>query len=404
MNVTISAAHLTGQITPPASKSFAHRQLIAAALSDAPTTLFIDNPSDDITATLACISALGAGISLASDNRTYTVTPITSVPKKVSLFCAESGSTLRFLLPVTAALGTHATFSGSGRLPQRPNRELISAMEKHGICATASLLPLTLSGQLEGGLYEIPGNVSSQYITGLLLALPMLCSDSRILFTTPVESASYLSITCQVLEQFGITVKVLPDGYLIPGNQHYRSVGSLTTEGDWSSAVFWYCANQMGHHITLDGMNLTSCQGDRAVLQQLEMLGSVVDVSQTPDSLPALAVAACTFPGTTRFTGAGRLRIKESDRLSAVYQMLTALGQQAEEFQDELIVHGGKPFIGGTVNGCRDHRIVMAAALAASVSKAPVTITDAEAVSKSYPRFFKHYVDLGGKIHGQYPG
>ena len=404
MNVTISASALSGNITPPASKSFAHRQLIAAALADAPSTIIIDQPSDDIAATVSCIEQLGAKVSVSADGNTFAVTPVSAVPDEATLFCGESGSTLRFLLPVASALGIHATFSGSGRLPQRPNQALISAMALHGVSSTDHFLPLTLSGKLESGVYEIPGNISSQYITGLLLALPLLSGDSRIRFTTPVESMAYLTITCHVLKQFGIDVEELPDGYLVRGNQHYHSPGTLTTEGDWSSAVFWHCANKMGHCVLLNGMNPESCQGDRDVIRQLDMLGGTIDVSQTPDSLPALAVAACTHPGVTRFTGAARLRLKESDRLTAVSQMLTALGQHADELQDELIVYGGTPFTGGTVNGCRDHRIVMAAALAASIANGSVTITDAEAVSKSYPHFFSHFSDLGGTIHGQYPG
>lgn len=404
MNVTISASVLSGSITPPASKSFAHRQLIAAALADAPSTIIIDQPSDDISATVSCIEQLGAKVSVSADGKTFAVTPVSAVPDEATLFCGESGSTLRFLLPVASALGIHATFTGSGRLPQRPNQALISAMALHGVSSTGHFLPLTLSGQLESGIYEIPGNISSQYITGLLLALPLLRSDSRIRFTTPVESMAYLTITCHVLKQFGIDIEELPDGYLIRGNQHYHSPGSLTTEGDWSSAVFWHCANKIGHRVQLNGMNTESCQGDRDVIRQLDMLGGIIDVSQTPDSLPALAVAACTHPGTTRFTGAARLRLKESDRLTAVSLMLTALGQHVDELPDELIVHGGSAFGGGTVNGYRDHRIVMAAALAASIANGPVTITDAEAVSKSYPRFFSHFSDLGGTIHGQYPG
>lgn len=404
MNVTISASALSGSITPPASKSFAHRQLIAAALADAPSTIIIDQPSDDISATVSCIEQLGAKVSVSADGKTFAVTPVYAIPEKATLFCGESGSTLRFLLPVASALGIHATFTGSGRLPQRPNQALISAMALHGVSSTGHFLPLTLSGQLESGIYEIPGNISSQYITGLLLALPLLSSDSRIRFTTPVESMAYLTITCHVLNQFGIDIEELPDGYRIRGNQHYHSPGSLTTEGDWSSAVFWHCANKIGHRVQLNGMNTESCQGDRDVIRQLDMLGGIIDVSQTPDSLPALAVAACTHPGTTRFTGAARLRLKESDRLTAVSLMLTALGQHVDELPDELIVHGGNPFTGGTVNGYRDHRIVMAAALAASIANGPVTITDAEAVSKSYPHFFSHFSDLGGTIHGQYPG
>lgn len=404
MDIIISASALSGTVDIPASKSFAHRQLIAAALADQSTTIQMNARSADIDATASCINAMGADAALLSNNTGYIVSPIAKIPDEASLFCCESGSTLRFLLPVAAALGIRAAFTGTGRLPQRPNQVLIDQMRSHGITADSDYLPLAISGTLQSGLYEIAGNVSSQYITGLLLALPLLPGNSQIRFTTPLESAAYLNITCAVLHQFGIRVERTPDGYLIPGNQSYLSPVNITTEGDWSSAVFWHCANRMGHRITITGLNNTSCQGDKSVLQQLQGLGSEIDVSQTPDSLPALAVTACTFPGITRFTGAGRLRIKESDRLKAVADMLTALGQKVQEHPEGITVYGGAPFTGGRVNGCNDHRIVMAAALAASLSQSPVTITDAEAVRKSYPAFFKDFAALGGNIHGQYPG
>lgn len=400
MNITLSAAPLAGTVQIPASKSFVHRQLIAAALADQPTTLYVNAASADIEATLHCIEEMGAKVTILPDENGYQIRPIRHIPEKATFFCNESGSTLRFMLPVAAALGISARFTGAGRLPQRPNAPLIDVLQQHGICATDHLLPLDLTGKLSGGVYEIAGNISSQYITGLLLALPLCEKDSEIRFTTALESAAYLDITVHVLQQFGIHVKKRNSGYYVPGKQRYLSSGTLTVEGDWSSAVFWHCANRMGHSVHMEGLNATSCQGDRAVLQQLQMLGGEIDVSQTPDSLPALAVAACTVKGITRFTGAGRLRIKESDRLTAVTEMLTALGQRVTEEKEGLIVYGGHPFTGGTVDGCNDHRIVMAAALAASCALDKVTIIGAEAVQKSYPRFFDDYIRLGGKMHG----
>lgn len=400
MDITLSKAKLYGEVQLPASKSFAHRQLIAAALSNGPTTLFVNSTSADIEATVSCICALGAKADALPDGNGYRITPIASVPSQATLFCNESGSTLRFLLPLSAALGIQATFTGAGRLPQRPNKLLIDAMESHGVRATGDTLPLTLSGKLTGGTYMIAGNVSSQYITGLMLSLPLCREDSEILFTTPLESAAYLDITCHVLHQFGIQVAKTENGYRIPGKQAYLSPGSLETEGDWSSAVFWHAANAMGHAIRMTGLNNDSCQGDRQVNEQLKNLGGEINVSQTPDSLPALAAAACVYPGTTHFTGAARLRIKESDRITAVANMLSILGQPVEEEPDGLIVHGGHPFTGGVVDGCNDHRIVMAAALCATLSDTPVTILGAEAIQKSYPRFFDDFAMLGGNIHG----
>lgn len=398
MNLSIQNSKLQGTVLVPSSKSFAHRQLIAAALSDQPSKILVNALSEDIRATMDCIRSLGANVT--ETEGTLLVEPAASMPEKAHFSCKESGSTLRFMLPVAASLGMDATFTGTGRLPERPNAVLTEALRQHNINADRDFLPLHLSGKLTGGLYEIAGNISSQYITGLLLALPLCHQDSRIRFTTPVESAAYLNITLQVLSQFGIMVRKEADGYSVPGNQRYHSPAVIRTESDWSSAVFWHCANHMGSSILIEGLNPASCQGDRIITEQLKHLGGEIDVSQTPDSLPALAVAACLHNGETHFTGAGRLRIKESDRLAAIAAMLRALGQTVTEEAEGLWVLGGKPFTGGTVNGCNDHRIVMSTAIAACFADGPVTILGAEAINKSYPRFFDDLISLGGKVHG----
>lgn len=400
MKKTISPSFLQGSVHVPSSKSFAHRQLIASALAQGPTTLRLHPVSADIAATMECLKAMGCQVISGEVKNEYVVVPFEKRPTSLSLFCNESGSTLRFLLPVTAALGIPACFTGAGRLPLRPNKPLLDVMRLHGVHARGDGLPLELSGQLSVGMYAIPGNVSSQYITGLLLALPLLKGNSQIRFTTPLESAAYLDITVFVLRQFGISVLKTENGYDISGGQAYQSPAHIETEGDWSSAVFWYCANKMGHHIDIQGLRPDSCQGDRQILQQLDALGGEINVSQTPDSLPALAVAACIHPGITCFTGAGRLRIKESDRLTATAEMLRALGQRVDEKEDGLVVYGGNGFAGGSVNGYGDHRIVMAAALAASRASAPVMLSDAEAIEKSYPCFFEDFTALGGIVHG----
>ena len=398
MNIVIHPGKLRGIAEIPSSKSYAHRLLIAAALSDQPTEVRMNALNDDITATVGCLRALGAQIDRTATG--FRVHPIRKAPRTAELFCGESGSTLRFLIPVAAALGVNCTFTGAGRLPERPNLILTEALGAHGVYADNSFLPMTLSGQLQGGAYPIAGNVSSQYITGLLLALPLCDFDSEIVLTTKLESAAYIDITLETLAPFGIRTERTATGWHIPGGQKYRSPGIVNAEGDWSGAAFWHAANRMGHFVSLLGLNDDSCQGDRLVTWQLDHLGGRIDVSQTPDSLPALAVAACAHPGTTFFTGAARLRIKESDRLSAISNMLCALGQNVEEMQDGLIIHGGLPFKGGKVDGCNDHRIVMAAALAATLAREPVTISGAEAINKSYPRFFEDFALLGGKIHG----
>lgn len=384
MNVTIFPGALRGRIEIPSSKSFAHRLLIAAALSDTDTQVMMNAENDDIRATKACLDAL-------------------STPAPV-LCCRESGSTLRFMLPVTAAMGVTAQFTGEGRLPERPNAPLLEALRAHGVHVSGDFLPFKISGKLRGGEYKIAGNISSQYITGLLLALPLCDEDSEIVLTTGLESAAYVDITLDCLKQFGAVVHKTALGYKIPGGQRYRGPAAVTAEGDWSSAAFWMAANALGHDITCQGLNDSSLQGDAAILSQLKQLGGEIDVSGTPDSVPALAVTAALHPGTTRITNAARLRLKESDRLRAVHDMLTALHGDCEELPDGLVIRGVKTLKGGTVDGFHDHRIVMAAAIAATRASAPVTITGAEAVNKSYPAFFEHLSALGGNVHVKHPG
>ncbi|MBQ9951967.1 MAG: 3-phosphoshikimate 1-carboxyvinyltransferase [Clostridia bacterium] len=397
MNIVIHPGKLRGIAEIPSSKSYAHRLLIAAALSDQPTEVRMNALNDDITATVGCLRALGAQIDRTATG--FRVHPIRKAPRTAELFCGESGSTLRFLIPVAAALGVNCTFTGAGRLPERPNLILTEALGAHGVYADNSFLPMTLSGQLQGGAYPIAGNVSSQYITGLLLALPLCDFDSEIVLTTKLESAAYIDITLETLAPFGIRTERTATGWHIPGGQKYRSPGIVNAEGDWSGAAFWHAANRIGSSVDCLGLNENSVQGDRAIASMLSRLGSEINVSDTPDLVPALAVAAAAHPGITRITGAARLRIKESDRLRTVADMLHALGCSADELEDGLVIRGGAPFSGCTIDGCNDHRIVMAAAIAATIADGPVTITDAQAVNKSYPAFFETFNALGGHSH-----
>lgn len=399
MNAVLHPGLLRGSVRVPPSKSAAHRMLIAAALADAPTEMEISALNEDILATIGCLRALGAEIEYTDAG--LRVRPIgASLRAQASLSCGESGSTLRFMLPVAAALGVECTFSGAGRLPERPNRILTDALNAHGVRADRELLPIQLSGRLRGGTYAVAGNVSSQYITGLLLALPLCAEDSEIVLTKALESASYVGITLEALSMFGVRVYETPQGWRIPGGQRYMTPGRVQVEGDWSAAAFWLAANALGSRVACEGLRADSAQGDRAMVQRLNALGGEIDVSDTPDLVPALAVAAAAHPGRTHITGAARLRMKESDRLRAVADMLHALGGQAEEQADGLIIDGGRPFTGGTVNGVNDHRIVMAAAIAATAAQGDVTLTDARAVAKSYPNFFEEFRRLGGRCDG----
>ena len=260
------------------------------------------------------------------------------------------------------------------------------------------MLPLTVRGGLKSGDFALPGDVSSQYFTGLLFALPLLAGDSTLRYTSPLESMPYVELTLSVLRQFGIQVESMEDGWRVPGNQRYSSPGVVVAEGDWSAAAFWLGANHLGSQVSLLGMNDASAQGDRAIVAMLSQIGGEIDVTDTPDLMPILSAVAAAIPGkTTCIIGAARLRLKESDRLSAMVQVIRALGGQAEETADGVIVTGCK-LRGGTVDGMNDHRIVMSAAIAATVCQGPVTILGAEAVNKSYPRFFEDFARLGGIV------
>lgn len=398
MIAVVQPQKLRGHVEIPSSKSCVHRLLIAAALADAPTAIAMNAVNADILATADCLQALGANISRTQQG--FLVTPIAKKSHEaIHLDCGESGSTLRFLIPIVAALGIGATFFGKGRLPERPNAVLIQAINAHNAQADSDFLPMHLSGRLCGGRYEITGNVSSQYITGLLMALPLCEEDSEIILTTPLESASYIDLTTDVLQSFGIRTLRTAQGWTIPGRQRYTSPKQISAEGDWSGAAFWLVANHIGSQVSCEGLSATSRQGDRAISEMLNRLGGEIDVSNTPDLVPALSVAAALHPGTTHLTGAARLRIKESDRLHTVAEMLKTLGVSVEEREDSLVIHGVAQFSGGTIQGCNDHRIVMAAAIAASAASAPIVITDAEAVNKSYPHFFEEFTRLGGIVH-----
>lgn len=411
MDIRIYPSRLTGTIRAIPSKSDAHRALIAAALADRPTEIVFPQTNDDIEATVRCLEALGATIERLE--RGIRIHPIQTPPTSAQLDCGESGSTLRFLLPIASALGVTATFTGTGRLPNRPILELKTEMERHGVTFTADRLPLTVSGTLQGGAFALPGNISSQYITGLLLALPRICGS--VTLTTKAESQSYIDLTLRVMRSFGVSTECTESGYRV-GRQAYRSPITYTIEGDWSNAAFYLAAGALQGPVTVQGLRLDSVQGDRKVLSVLQTFGASVEglgetvrvagtlqnpqtvaMQDIPDLLPILAVAAAGSTGESRFTHAERLRLKESDRLKTTEQLLQALGIMAKMTSDGLIVSGGK-FTGGTVDGANDHRIVMAAAIAAANADGPVTILGCEAVNKSYPTFFEEFRRLGGKF------
>lgn len=394
MNVTILPGTLEGAVTPPSSKSQTHRAVLALMLAQGEGKLSNLAVSEDIQATQDCVAALKSGQPAQADGL-----PL--------LDCGESGSTLRFLIPVALAVRGGGRFTGRGRLMERPQGPYIRLFEEKGILWNQEGTCLTVAGQLEPGVYALPGNVSSQFITGLLYALPLLPGDSRIVLTTPLESRGYVDMTLDMLRRFDIKVEEQEDGFLVPGNQTYQA-RDLTLEADWSGAAFWYAANFLGAQVDIQGLNPDSVQGDRQIgtlYWKLARPGDVdIDLSQCPDLAPPLAAMAAVRKGTTRFVHAGRLRMKESDRLETIARTLNALGAKAQVGEDTLTLEGVDHLEGGTVDGCNDHRIAMMAAVAAVACKEPVTILGAECVKKSYPRFWEDYTALGGEIHGLISG
>ena len=403
MIARIQGGRLRGAVRAVTSKSCAHRLLIAAALADAPTDIVIDAANQDIEATARCLQALGAGV--AQSGASWRVTPVRPV-ESAALDCGESGATLRFLMPVAAALGTAALFTGQGRLPERPHVPLCEALRAHGAHIDSDRLPMRVRGVPMSGEYRLPGDVSSQYVSGLMLALPLLDGDSRIRFTTPMASQSYIGLTVDALAAFGVQVRKEENGYAVPGGQRYHSPGRARVEGDWSAAAFWLAANATGSAVTVDGLNDRSAQGDRAVLRVMDQLrtgSAVIDASDIPDLVPAIAAAAASLPGQTRVVNAGRLRYKECDRLAALAQGLSAMGARVRETEDGLDITGG-PLHGARVAGFNDHRVVMALAIAALSAKGETVIDDAQAVSKSYPGFWADFIALGGHAHVEQSG
>lgn len=394
MNVTILPGTLKGAVTPPSSKSQTHRAVLALMLAQGEGKLSNLAVSEDIQATQDCVAALKSGQPAQADGL-----PL--------LDCGESGSTLRFLIPVALAVRGGGHFTGRGRLMERPQGPYIRLFEEKGILWKQEEACLTVAGQLEPGVYALPGNVSSQFITGLLYALPLLPGDSQIVLTTPLESRGYVDMTLDMLRRFDIKVEEQEDGFLVPGNQTYQA-RDLTLEADWSGAAFWYAANFLGAQVDIQGLNPDSVQGDRQIgtlYWKLARPGDVdIDLSQCPDLAPPLAVMAAVRKGTTRFVHAGRLRMKESDRLETIARTLNALGAKAQVGEDTLTLEGLDHLKGGTVDGCNDHRIAMMAAVAAVACKEPVTILGAECVKKSYPRFWEDYTALGGEVHGLISG
>lgn len=392
MDIIITPTRLSGKVQAIPSKSQAHRLLICAALAEHETVLRCPDTNRDIEATADCLRALGAEIT--RDSTGYTVFPIQAIPRSAVLPCRDSGSTLRFLLPVAGALGVDAIFQMEGRLPQRPLSPLWEEMERMGCTLTRPTADtVRCRGRLKAGSYAMDGGVSSQFITGLLLAFPLLNGSSSLKITGKLESAPYVTMTQRVMEQFGVRMQ----DFAMAGDCEFTSPGTVTVEGDWSNAAFFLAAGALGNSVKVTGLRPDSPQGDRAAAELLPALDEkqTVDASDIPDLVPILAVTAACRRGAV-FTNIARLRLKESDRVESVKEMILALGGAAEADENTLTIFG-TGLRGGTVDAKNDHRIAMSAAIAATVCSGKVTILGAQCVEKSYPQFWEVYKELGGR-------
>ena len=412
MTRTVAPGPRAGVIQIPASKSQAHRMLLCAALSREPSRLILDGFSADIEATMQCLEALGARCEETANG--LSVTPVGVCPAQARLDVGESGSTLRFLLPVLGALGVQAEIRMHGRLPERPLSPLWEVLEAHGMRLQQDGTILHTDGQLIAGDYSLPGNVSSQFISGLLFALPLLGGNSTLTVTGALQSARYVSMTEQVLAEAGILTKKDGPVWQIGGGQRYASPAVQTVEGDWSNAAFFLCMGALSATgVTVTGLNSTSLQADRAVTEILVRFGAELTVSEDavtvrrgvlhgitldagpiPDLVPVVSCLAALCDGETRVENAARLRLKESDRLQTTAALLSALGGSVRELPDGLIISGRGRLSGGTADACGDHRIAMSAAMAACGCEGPVTVSGSECVAKSYPAFWEDFASL----------
>ncbi len=426
-SLRIHSTPLKGRISAQPSKSMAHRALICAALAKGES--HIDNIvlSDDMIATIGAIRILGADVTL-EDSLNYkgrkkiTVKSQGQISLKGNhIDCLESGSTARFIMPITRLSADSVTLMGRGRLIERPFEIYKELFTQKGVMYSDcdGKMPITLSGKLTGGQYTLPGNVSSQFISGLLFTLPLLEEPSKITVSNKLESLPYIQMTLAALKEFGIEIRYdcSYQSFDIPGGQNYRAKPEYVVEGDWSQAAFFSVMGVLSDILTLEGISMDSLQGDKVIINILEQMGAKpifdrnsvtfgksklkgidIDVSQCPDLVPAISVAASLAEGTTRIRKAARLRIKESDRLAATCQALGALGARIIEEPDGLIIEGVPNLKGGAASGAGDHRIVMALATASAVCQGPVEIEGSDAVNKSYPEFWQDFITLGGKL------
>ncbi len=410
MDIRITPHPLSGRAVMPPSKSAAHRNLICAALCKEESRITPHCSSEDIKATVGALRAIGAEI--CEDSSGYTAKS-GNVPEKARLDFNESGSTARFIMPIAAALGINAACTGRGRLPERPMKLLTHQMREHGVSVDSDKLPITVSGKMTAGKFTFSGNVSSQYITGLMLAAPLLEGETEIELSSPLQSVGYVDMTISAMERFGVRVERTEQGFKIEAGESYKAQ-CVETEGDWSTAAFFMSAAAIGGDVEISGLDFASRQGDMAALDVFaafgaditlrddvlhikkgDLRGITVNAENIPDMVPAIAATAAFARGETVIKGAERLRIKESDRIKTTAAALRALSVEVTETDDGMIIKGGK-VKGGVIDGANDHRIVMAFSVAAAYAEGESVISGAEAVRKSYPEFYESFRKLEG--------
>ena len=416
MTISIKPQKIRGTVQVPPSKSMAHRAIICASLARGKSTITNIEYSKDIEATILAMKALGTMIFEYDDYLEIDGTT-TFLKDHCEIDCHESGSTLRFMVPISIVCEANVHFTGKGRLGKRPLDVYYRIFDEQNISYLyrENVLDLYIKGRLRGGVFEIPGDVSSQFISGLLFALPLMDEDSRIIITSPLQSRGYIDLTIQMLNQFGIKIENHEyKEFVIRGHQQYHP-SDYCVEADFSQAAFYLVAGALGNHVVLKGLNLKSAQGDKEAIDILERMGckltamsegyqmypgllsaTNIDGSQCPDIIPILALACAVSEGVTKIENIERLRIKECDRLSATVEVINQLGGIAKELNDAMIIEGVSSLSGGSVSSYNDHRMAMMEAIASTVCEDAVVIDDKECVSKSYPRFWEDFSMLGG--------
>ncbi|MBR4879133.1 MAG: 3-phosphoshikimate 1-carboxyvinyltransferase [Clostridia bacterium] len=417
MNITISKSDFSGKIPMASSKSHLHRALICASLGNKPTKLYYNGSSDDVIATINCLNVLGAKID--DKGEYFEIIPVKEAKGGI-INCNESGSTLRFMLPLVCALGVECTIKGTKKLLSRPLDPLVNELVSHGAVIEKTEEYIKTSGRLSGGKYSIRGDVSSQFITGLLMALPLLKEESILEITGKIESRPYIEMTLDALKNFSCTAETEDERvYKIVPMGRYNNPESLRAEGDWSNGAFWCVLGALLENgIEIEGLETDSAQGDKAIIGISRLAGASVEIcdsciriarnglksfsyncGNTPDLVPVMSVLASVCEGQSRLYNVERLRMKESDRIETTMDMICSLGGEIEYKEDALIITGREKLEGGTVDSHNDHRIAMSAAVASAVCKNPVTITGANAVNKSYRSFWNVFESIGGNVN-----